>query len=85
MRQSAFEGLAIFILLLFRSVFNDMFGVHPPLAFLAILGYVEFVRRRLKTARTLERAPTVNTEWEEPDPQLELVFSGGESEPAGGV
>ena len=45
-RQLAFEALAILALLTFRSVFMTMLTWHPPLHFLAILGYGEFLRRR---------------------------------------
>ena len=45
-RQLAFEAVAILGLLTFRSVFMTMLTWHPPLHFLAILGYVEFLRRR---------------------------------------
>ena len=74
-RQLAFEGLAIFAMLGLRSIFNDMFGIHPALPFLVILGYVEFLRRRRKAARQLVRARRVEQPLEDPDPQLELVFS----------
>lgn len=45
-RQLAFEAMAILALLTFRSVFMTMLTWHPPLHFLAILGYAEFLRRR---------------------------------------
>jgi O-antigen ligase len=45
-RQLAHEALAILALLTLRSITNNMFTIHPPLAFLAILGYAEFLRRR---------------------------------------
>lgn len=47
-RQLAYEGLAILALLTFRSIFNNMMTIHPPLPFLAILGCAEFLRRRRK-------------------------------------
>jgi O-antigen ligase len=46
--QLAHESLAILALLTFRSVFNNMMTIHPALPFLAILGFVEFLRRRRK-------------------------------------
>ena len=45
-RQLVHEALAILALLTFRSFFNNMMTIHPPLPFLAILGYAEFLRRR---------------------------------------
>lgn len=54
-RQLAYEGVAILALLTLRSVFNDMLTWHPALPFLAILGYVEFLRRRRKAG--IEYAP----------------------------
>jgi O-antigen ligase len=45
-RQLAFESMAILALLTFRSVFMTMLTWHPPLHFLAIVGYGEFLRRR---------------------------------------
>jgi hypothetical protein len=47
--QLAHECLAILALLTFRSFFNNMMTIHPPLPFLAIVGYAEFLRRRQKT------------------------------------
>jgi O-antigen ligase len=55
-RQLAHEALAILALLTLRSVTNNMITVHPPLAFLAILGFAEFVRRR-RNARIAYASP----------------------------
>jgi len=46
--QLAHEALAILALLTLRSAFNNMLTWHPPLPFLVILGYAEFLRRRRK-------------------------------------
>ena len=56
-RQLAFEGVAILALLTFRSVFMTMLTWHPPLHFLAILGYGEFLRRRQHAWAPLAPAP----------------------------
>jgi len=79
-RQLAYEGLAIFAFLLFRSIFNDTFGYHPALHFLAILGFAEYLRRRRKAVFQFARAPSAADAIDEPDSQLELVFSGGNPE-----
>jgi O-antigen ligase len=47
-RQLAVEAFAILALLTLRSLFNNMMTVHPPLPFLVIVGYAEFLRRRRK-------------------------------------
>jgi O-antigen ligase len=54
-RQLAHEALAILALLAFRSFFNNMMTIHPPIPFLAIVGYAEYLRRRRKAA--IEYAP----------------------------
>ena len=45
-RQLAYESAVILGLLTVRSVFNTVFTWHPPLHFLAVLGYIEYRRRR---------------------------------------
>jgi O-antigen ligase len=45
-QQLAFEAIAVLGLLSFRSIFMTMLTWHPPLHFLAIIGYAEFLRRR---------------------------------------
>jgi O-antigen ligase len=47
-RQLAYESVIVLALLTFRSVFNNMMTIHPPLPFLAVVGYAEFLRRRRK-------------------------------------
>jgi O-antigen ligase len=56
-RQLAHEALAILALLTLRSFTNNMMTIHPPLPFLAVVGYVEFLRRRreLATAHAARR------------------------------
>lgn len=48
--QLAHEALAILALLTLRSAFNNMMTWHPPLPFLVIVGYAEFLRRRRKAS-----------------------------------
>ncbi len=76
-RQLAYEGLAILGLLTFRSVFMTMLTWHPPLHFLAILGYVEFLRRRRRAAIQLSRRHVTGHLVAAPDSQLDLVFDAG--------
>lgn len=73
-RQLAVEATVIMVMLTFRSVFNDVFTWHPPLPFLAILGYVEYLRRR-RQATPQVAAPSLQSRLiREPDPQLESTF-----------
>jgi len=44
-RQLALEAVAVLAVLSVRSVFMTILTLHPPLHFLAVLGYAEFVRR----------------------------------------
>lgn len=56
--QLAYEAVVVLGLLSFRSIFMTMLTWHPPLHFLAVIGYAEFLRRRRlqeKPARQLER------------------------------
>jgi O-antigen ligase len=73
-RQLAVEATVIMVMLTFRSVFNDVFTWHPPLPFLAILGYMEYLRRRRRaTSQVVAREPQGSL-IERQDLQLELVF-----------
>jgi hypothetical protein len=47
-RELAIECAAVMGLLTVHSFFNDELCWHPPLYFLAVLGYAELMRRRLK-------------------------------------
>ncbi len=54
--QLAYEAIAVLGLLTLRSVFMTMLSWHPPLHYLAIVGYAEFLRRRrINEAPTHER------------------------------
>jgi len=73
-RQLAVEATVILAMLTLRSVFNDQFTWHPPLHFLAILGFVEYLRRK-RQAMIQVKAPELQSRLiSEPDPQLELAF-----------
>jgi O-antigen ligase len=72
--QLAYEGLVVLALLTFRSVFMTMLTWHPPLHFLAILGYAEYVRRRRRALIRVKVRQLSDLQVEYPDPQLELVF-----------
>jgi O-antigen ligase len=73
-RQLAVEATVILAMLTLRSVFNDQFTWHPPLHFLAILGFVEYIRRK-RQALSQVRAPAQQSRLiVEPDPQMELAF-----------
>ncbi len=74
-RQLAYEALAVLALLTFRSIFMTMLIWHPPLHFLAIIGYVEFLRRRQRVAvryapQAVHFAPAI-----ERHQQLDLIFA----------
>lgn len=45
-QQLAYEAIAVLGLLTLRSVFMTMLTWHPPLDYLVVLGYAEFLRRR---------------------------------------
>lgn len=45
-QQLAYEAIVVLGLLTVRSIFMTMLTWHPPLHYLAILGYAEFLRRR---------------------------------------
>lgn len=45
-QQLAYEAIAVLSLLTFRSIFMTMLTWHPPLDYLVIVGYAEFLRRR---------------------------------------
>ncbi len=47
-RQLAIEAIAILALLSVHSFFNNDLSYHPPLMFLAVLGYAELLRRKAK-------------------------------------
>ncbi len=73
-RQLAYEALAILALLTFRSIFMTMLTWHPPLHFLAIIGYVEFLRRRQRVAVRHAPQPIHFVPAIERHQQLELIF-----------
>jgi len=81
-RQLAFEALAIFALLGFRSIFMTMLTWHPPLHFLAILGYVEYLRRR-RRAGIESCSEVVAGHAAGTDPQLELAFGAADAGSSG--
>jgi O-antigen ligase len=73
-RQLAVEAIVILAMLTLRSVFNNMFTWHPPLPFLVILGYAEYLRRKRQAAARVAAPVLRSRVVDEPDPQLELVF-----------
>jgi len=79
-RQLAYECLAVFALLTFRSVFMTMLTWHPPLHFLAILGYSEYSRRRRMATIQLDARRFSDCRIEDLNPQLELVFDARNSD-----
>jgi hypothetical protein len=54
------ECLGVMALLTLHSFFNDELAWHPPLMFLALLGYAEFLRRKLKTDESASPARAVS-------------------------
>ncbi|MGA8184542.1 MAG: O-antigen ligase family protein [Terriglobia bacterium] len=69
-QQLAYEAIVVLGLLTFRSIFMTMLTWHPPLHYMAIVGYAEFLRRRRLKA---VRAPT--RVIRDPVPQFEAVPS----------
>jgi O-antigen ligase len=47
-RQLAIEAVGVLALLSVHSFFNNDLSYHPPLMFLAVLGYAELLRRKTK-------------------------------------
>jgi hypothetical protein len=50
-RSLSMECLLVLAILTFRCVFVSNLTRHPALPFLAIVGFAELIRRRLKEAR----------------------------------
>jgi hypothetical protein len=50
-RDLAVECIGVMGMLTIHSFFNNELCWHPPLLFLAVLGYAEFLRRRMKEKR----------------------------------
>ncbi|HXH50643.1 MAG TPA: O-antigen ligase family protein [Terriglobia bacterium] len=67
-QQLAYEALVVLGLLTLRSIFMTMLTWHPPLHYLAILGYAEFLRRR-----RLREIPVSTHIIRDPVSQLEAV------------
>ena len=81
-RQLTFEALAILALLTFRSVFMTMLTWHPPLHFLSILGFAEFVRRRRRAGIAMWPSHLSAPPFESEDSTSELVHEGGPTTPS---
>ena len=69
-QQLAYEAIAVLGLLTLRSIFMTMLTWHPPLHYLAILGYAEFLRRR-----RLREVPVSIHVIKDSVPELEAVSS----------
>ncbi len=50
-RQLSIEALAVLLVVTIRSIFMTFITLHPPLNFLVVLGYAEYLRRKLQSAR----------------------------------
>jgi hypothetical protein len=59
-RALSVECLGVMALLTLHSFFNDELAWHPPLMFLALLGYAEFLRRKLRTDESASPARAVS-------------------------
>ncbi len=70
--QLAYEAIAVLGLLTVRSIFQSMLCWHPPLHYLAIVGYVEFLRRR-----RLDELPVPKRAARATDGILEPAVAGG--------
>ena len=73
-RQLAVEATVILAMLTLRSVFNDQFTWHPPLHFLAVLCFVEYLRRKRQVLSQVTAPLRQRHAIVEPDPQMELAF-----------
>jgi O-antigen ligase len=51
-RALTVECTGVLVLLTLHSIFNDELAWHPPLMFLAFLGWAEFLRRKLKASES---------------------------------
>jgi hypothetical protein len=71
-QQLAYEAIAVLGLLTVRSVFQSMLSWHPPLHYLVIIGYVEFLRRK-----RLEELPVPKRAASATDGILEPAAAGG--------
>lgn len=74
-QQLAYEAIAVLGLLTFRSIFMTMLTWHPPLDFLVILGYAEFLRRR-----RLREIPIAVHIIQDRDPQLSVDSPGSQEQ-----
>jgi hypothetical protein len=71
-RDLAVECIGVMGMLTIHSFFNNELCWHPPLLFLAVLGYAEFLRRRMKEKRQSFAVPNAATR---PDLYSPLVGS----------
>ncbi|TAM84358.1 MAG: O-antigen ligase family protein [Acidobacteria bacterium] len=69
-QQMAYEALVVLGMLTLRSIFMTMLTWHPPLHYLVILGYAEFLRRR-----RLREIPISTHIIRDAVPQLEAIPS----------
>lgn len=69
-QQLAYEAIVVLGLLTLRSIFMTMLTWHPPLHYLVILGYAEFLRRRRLRAIPVSTHIIKDT-VPEPEPVLE--------------
>jgi len=53
-RDLSIECTGVMAMLTLHSFFNDEFSMHPPLMFLAVLGFAELLRRRFKALEVAE-------------------------------
>lgn len=53
-RDMAVECAGVWAMLTLHSFFNDEFTLHPPLMFMAVIGFAELLRRRFKTIEVAE-------------------------------
>jgi O-antigen ligase len=62
-RQLALEAIGVLAVLFFRSIFDVELVWHAPLAYLAILGYAEFLRRRRTSTIMIPGPGRAGTDW----------------------
>ncbi len=65
-RQLAIEAIGILALLSLHSFFNNDLSYHPPLMFLAVLGYAELLRRNAKPQQDIRMRQPAYAQYQNP-------------------
>jgi hypothetical protein len=65
-RQLAIEAVGILALLSIHSFFNNDLSYHPPLMFLAVVGYAELLRRNAKQQQDIRMQQLARAQYQNP-------------------